>query len=382
MITLKLDALSVGSHIGSAPQISYGFAMDRADESRIRDHDLRQRLEEGRGKFMFDTTVRVLVHEQERRDAATEAAAKRQAELAAMPREKRRRAVIREVIENEGPSPDSLRYMPTPLAICGLPYKALPADQIEFERSQGRMAVTVTAGKLRAPDGRRVQQPVPYGPKARLIMAHLSTEALRNNSPVIETSETLSGFMRDMGFEPRGGRNGNIEPFKEQLRALAACRMEISTWDGKRSGQIDVKPLNKVELWFSDNPDQQSLWPTKIAFSPDFYDELQKHALPIDVRVLRALSNSARRLDLMMWVTYRITRLQAKLILDWKPLKAQFGEGYTRDRDFRAALSDDVAALKELFPKLPVKLTERGFEMDAADASALAIPKRTLRSDN
>ncbi|NKX68280.1 hypothetical protein HEP89_29525 (plasmid) [Labrenzia sp. 5N] len=357
--------------------------MNDFDESLIRDSDLRERLESARTSMdrrIFKTYASSLVSTQEKRDAEAKAAQERAAKLAAMPREKRRRAIIREVIENEGLSTDNLRYMPTPLAICGLPYKALPDGETEFERKQGRMAVTVTAGKLRSPDGQRVQQPIPYGPKARLIMAHLSTEALRNNSPIVETSETLSGFMRDMGFEPRGGRNGNIEPFKEQLRALAACRMEISTWDGKRSGQVDVKPLNKVELWFPENANQKSLWPTTIAFSEDFYRELKNHALPIDVRVLRALSNSARRLDLMLWVTYRITRLQTKLVLDWKPLKSQFGEGYTRDRAFKAAMIDDVAALKEIFPKIPLKLTERGLEMEAADATALAIPKRTLKA--
>lgn len=353
--------------------------MSQHDESLIRDDDLRAQLEAARGtSIVFDVVARSLIASQRKRDEQRAADEAKAAKLAAMPREKRRRTIFREVIENEGPSPDNLRYMPTPLAICGLPYKALPEGEIEFERTQGRMAVTVTAGKLRAPDGRKVQQQVPYGPKARLIMAHLSTEALRNNSPVVETSETLSGFMRDMGFEPRGGRNGNIEPFKEQLRALAACRMEIATWDGKRSGQIDVKPLQRVELWFPDHDDQKSLWPTTIAFSGDFYRELQNHALPIDVRVLRALSNSARRLDLMLWVTYRITRLQAKLVLDWQPLKSQFGEGYTRDRDFKAALVGDVAALKDIFPKLPLKLTARGLEMEAADATALAIPKRIL----
>lgn len=348
------------------------------DESLIRDADLRERLEQARGGIVFTTMVSVLVGEQRKRDEAAVAAAAKKAKLDAMPRDRRRRAVAREAITTEGASPENLRYMPTPLAICGLPYKALPQEQTEFERAQGRMAVTVTAGKLRAPDGSRVQQPVPYGPKARLIMAHLSTEALRNNSPIIETSETLSGFMRDIGFEPRGGRNGNIEPFKDQLRALAACRMEISAWDGIRSGSIDVKPLQKVELWFAEHPEQQSLWPTKIAFSTDFYEELKKHALPIDVRVLRALSNSARRLDLMLWVTYRITRLPSKLVLDWTPLKEQFGEGYTRPRAFKEAFAEDVAVLKELFPKLPLKLTERGLEMEAADASALAIPKRKL----
>ena len=350
-------------------------------ETLIRDADLREKLVKYRDAgFMWETFAGTLVKEQEKRDAAQAVAIARKAELDALPREQRRRAIVREVVENEGLGPENLRYMPTPLAICGMPYKALPPDVTEFERSQGRMAVTVTAGKLRAPDGRRVQQPVPYGPKARLIMAHLASEAKRSNSPLIETSESLTGFMRDMGFDPRGGRNGNIEPFKEQLRALAACRMEISSWDGRRSGQIDVKPLQKVELWFADEPGQQSLWPTKIAFSQEFFQEIIDHALPIDVRVLRALSNSARRLDLVMWLTYRATRLNAPLLLDWGPLKSQFGEGYTRLRAFREALIEDVRAINEIFPKVHIKLSERGLELRPTDQTAFYIPKAALKA--
>jgi hypothetical protein len=363
------------------PKSAYHATMERPDESLIKDPALRQELErhKRRPNFMgalLDLEITLLIEEQQRRDHA---ATQRAAELAKMPREQRRRAIIREVIETEGPAPDNLRFMPTSLAICGLPYKALKGET-EFSREQGRMRVTVTAGKLTSPDGMRIQQPIPFGPKARLIMAHLSTEALRNNSPVVETSETFTGFLRDMGFDPRGGKNGNIDPFKEQLRALAACRMDIASWDGKRSGQIDIKPLKKVELWFPDHPDQKSLWPTTIAFHDDFFRELQKHALPIDVRVLKALSNSARRLDLMMWVTYRITRLNSRFVLDWRPLKGQFGEGYARERDFRSKFASDVAAIKELFPKLPLYLTERGLEMEAADASALSIPKLALKA--
>lgn len=354
--------------------------MAQPDESLIRDEDLRQELEKSRGTGLFAVQLRILATNQERRDRQRAQAERRQAELDAMPREQRRRAVFREVIEGDGPAPEHLRYMPTPLAICGLPYKRLDAFQSEYIREQGKMRVVVTPGHLTDPNGKRILQPVPWGPKARLIMAHLSTEALRNKSPVIETASSFTGFLRDMGFERRGGERGNIKPFKEQLQALAACRMEIAAWNGKQSATVDVKPFSKMQLWFSDTPEQQSLWPSTIQFSKDFYEQLQSHALPIDVRVLRALSNSARRLDLMFWVTYRITRLQTKLVLDWSPLKDQFGEGYARERDFRAAFFEDVAALKELFPKLPLKLTERGLEMDAADATALAIPKRILKA--
>jgi hypothetical protein len=343
----------------------------------IRDDDLRAKLGDARGRPMFEIVAKNLVHQQAKRDEEAAAAAARAATLAALPRDQRRRHIIREVIESEGASPDQLRFMPTPLAICGLPYRRLPADTDEYMREQGRMRVVVTPGKVTDPNGKRIAQPIPWGPKARLIMAHLSTEALRNRSPIIETAASLTSFMRDLGFDRRGGERGNINPFKEQLQALAACRMEIAAWNGRTAATVDVKPFSKMQLWFSDNPGQQSLWPTTIQFSDEFFSQLEKHALPVDVRALRAFSNSARKLDLLFWITYRITRLEAKLVLDWRPLKEQFGEGFSRDRDFRAQLADDLASVLELFPRLPVKLSERGLEMEAADAKVLAIPART-----
>jgi hypothetical protein len=180
-----------------------------------------------------------------------------------------------------------------------------------------------------------------------------------------------------MGFERRGGPRGNIKPFKEQLQALAACRLEISAWDGKRSATIDAKPFKSIELWMGDDPDQQSLWPSRVTFSPEFYDTLRRHALPIDVRALHAFANSARKLDLLFWLNYRLHTAQERLVLDWKPLQTQFGDGFTRARDFRAQLSDDIEHIKSVFPKLPVRLDdERGLVLERADPSVLAIPKR------
>jgi len=207
-------------------------------------------------------------------------------------------------------------------------------------------------------------------------MAHLSTEALRNQSSVVETGASFSEFMREIGFEPTGGREGNIRHFKDQLRALAACRMTFGAWDGNRSATMEMKPLEKVELWYEGHPDQRSLSPNTIQFSESFYLQLKKHALPIDVRALKAFSNSARKLDLLFWITYRATRLEEPLILDWKPLKEQFGEGIARDRKFREQITEDLAAIKEVFPKLKIDLTSQGMEMNPTDPSILALPKK------
>eukprot|EP01036_Dinobryon_divergens_P032258 gene32258-41809_t len=346
------------------------------NQYKITDPDLLAKLADAEGKFAYDAMVRHLRHIQQERDTARTIQEKRDKELASMSPMERRRSTVREIIENDGPSPQNLRYMHSALAICGLPYRRLPEGVREFERSQGRMSVVVEGGKLRSPDGRRIEQPIPWGPKPRLILAHLSTEAIRNQSPTIDVAESLTAFMRELGFEKRGGQRGNIKPFKEQLQALAACRLEISSWDGRRSATIDAKPFKGIELWMSDNPDQKSLWPSTVTFSTEFYESLRQHALPIDVRALHAFANSARKLDLLFWLNYRLHSMKTRLVLDWKPLRAQFGDGFARERDFRAQLAGDIEHIKTVFPKVPVKLTERGLVLENADPSVLSIPKR------
>ena len=350
-------------------------------EPKIHDPQLLAKLDDYRARItdrrLLDPFIRSLEHSQEKLDQQAAAAQARQLELDGMTPMERRRSIVREVIENDGPSPQNLRYIHSSLAICGLPYKRLPEGVHEFERKQGRMAVLVEGGTVRHPtDGHRIRQPVPWGPKPRLILAHLSTEAIRNKSATIDIAETMTAFMRELGFEKRGGERGNIKPFKEQLQALAACRMEISTWDGHRSATVDAKPFKAMELWMSDDPDQKSLWPTTVTFSTDFYNSLKEHALPIDVRALHAFANSAMKLDLMFWLNYRLHSMKTQLVLDWKPLQAQFGEGYGRERDFRAKMAEAIDHIKDVFPKLPVQLTERGLVLQNADPNVLAIPKR------
>lgn len=353
--------------------------MDRPDESLIRDEDLRAKLEGSRGTDFFMSRIRSLLAVQQERDRKTALANERTTYLAGLTPIQRRREVVREVIENEPVTPDSLRYIHSVLALCGLPYRRLPDDVQEYERTNGRMAVVVSAGKLRAPDGSRVQQPVPYGPKARLLIAHLSSQAIRQNSATIEIADSLSAFMRDMGLEVRGGPRGTIQPFKDQMNALAACRMEMSAWDGQRARTIDAKPFNKVEVWFPRHPDERMLWPTTVTFSDEFFASLKAHAMPVNVHVLRQLANSARKLDLYFWLNYRLNSISTTLRVPWEALTSQFGDGFGRARDFRAQLFQELNELKELFPRLPLRVTEDGLTLEPADSTVLAIPSPKAR---
>src|SRR5690606_14680844 len=125
--------------------------------------------------------------------------------------------------------------------------------------------------------------------------------ALRNRSPEIEIEDSLSAFIRALGFNVTGGERGTINAFKEQMHRLAATRMQIGLFRGDVSTTINAQPFERIDLWTPQNPDQRILWPSTVRLDDHFYESLKKHALPVDVRVLKAFSQSARQMDIVMW---------------------------------------------------------------------------------
>jgi Plasmid encoded RepA protein len=336
----------------------------------IRDDDLLADLEAARGKAGFMFTEMSLKARQQERDR-----------LSVMKPNQRRRAITRTSFETQPATLDDLRHIHSVLAICGLPYKRLPIEVRDFERRQGNMALDVSAGSLRNDRGENIPQPLPFGPKARLILMHLCSQAVYNKSPTIDLNDTFTAFVRELGFNDSGGPRGALTAFKHQLNALAACTMKVSVWQpgvGVRTERIT--PIKSFELWLSDNMHQRALWPSSLTFSTDFYDSLRAHALPLNVRAIRAFASSARTLDAYYWLGYRMTRLKAPTAISWDALAAQFGEGYARQRDFKSGFLRDLADIKELFPKLPISATDHGLILKPADLDMLALPLQRPKS--
>lgn len=344
-------------------------------EALIHDEDLRAQLAAARANgFMWQTVARVIVTTQEKRDRERAQAAARAAELAAMPRERRRRAVIREVFENEAPTAKDLRHIHSVLAICGLPSKRQPLDVRRYVKEQGQMSLAVYAQDLPNAEGRLVPQPLPWGPKARLILMHLCSEAIRQKSATIELADTFTAFVREMGFDDAGGPRGSLTAFREQLNALAACSMRLTAWSGSTVKTKSFSPIEDFDLWLSADPRQRSLWPSTLTFGPTMYESLQKHALPVNVRAVRAFAGSARKLDLYFWLGYRLHNIERPLHISWNALAMQFGEGFSRQRDFQRQLGEELGHIAEVFPKLPMRLTEQGLMLHPAGPEVLALP--------
>lgn len=320
------------------------------------DPDLAAKLAPIQGEFR-DVMLRNLVAIQEKRDAAK-----------ALSPVKRRRTEARDLVANTQAEEADRHHIHSVIALCGLPYRDPGTGVREHLREYGKSSLAVQAGYLKDPvTGRMTPQGLPYGPKARLLLLHICTMAIRQKSAEIEIADSMSAFIRDLGFPVTGGDRGTLRQFKEQLNRLAASRMQIGLWNGDAATTINAQPIRSFDIWLPQDAGQRMLWSSTLRLDPEFFESLRQHALPVDVRALRAFSQSARQIDMLLWLGYRMRSVSRRYVISWPTLMEQFGTNVARSRKFKEMFADDLAAMKEVFPALPVELGPDGITLRPCD---------------
>jgi hypothetical protein len=247
-----------------------------------------------------------------------------------------RERLIRSAVEIEAGDPDEILFQHTVFCQTGLPYRNPGHAAREWERRNGNVLLRVEAGMAMNPEtGNWVKLGLPYGPKPRLILAYLNREALVRGSPEIEVEDSLTAFAkRLLGYEPNGKE---VRLLKDQLGCLAGAMVRLGVHREGRAFQVDAKVVTAFDLWFPKDERQRVLWPSIVRLSLDYFESLQRHAVPLDERAIAALSHSAMGLDLYCWLSQRLHRVRPgkPAFVPWTALKEQFGWHYTRMRKFR-----------------------------------------------
>jgi Plasmid encoded RepA protein len=246
--------------------------------------------------------------------------------------------------------PDELTFMHSVLTQCSLPTAKPEAGVLTWERRQGRAALLIEAGKVRHPrTGVWEQLGLPYGPKARMLLMHLNSEALRSGSPEIPVEDTMTAFFRRIMGKTQDGRQANM--LKAQLSALAAASFHMGIAYDDHSVQVDAKVVSKFELWFERDESQRVLWPSVLRLSLDYFDSLTRYAVPLDERAVAALAKSATALDAYCWLAQRLHRIPEgkQQFVPWTALQEQFGQGYNEIRQFRAFFLKQLKQVKTVY---------------------------------
>lgn len=249
-----------------------------------------------------------------------------------------------------------------------LPYRDPGAETIEWERRQGRTILAIEARKVLNPETeQRERVGLPFGPKPRLILAHLNTRALRTGENVIEVADSLTAFARELLGYPPNGKEARL--FKQQLARLAAADFQfhrlVEGERGKGSQNTKAAFVKSHDLWLSKDEKQRVLWPSTIVLDPAYFASLQEHAVPLNQAALANLAHSAMALDIYAWLGYRLHRVpsHSPQFIPWTAVKSQFGWQYQRIRKFRDVFRVALRAVGSQYPDARLDDTERGLTL-------------------
>ena len=247
--------------------------------------------------------------------------------------------------------PDEMTFSHSVLCQTCLP-AAKPPDTVRlWEVRQGRAVLQVEAGRVLNPRTGHFEEPgLPYGAKARLLLMHLNSEAIRRQSPIIPVEDTMTAFFRRLMGRTQDGRQAKM--LKGQLSALAAAQFRMGITSGDSAVQVDTKVVGAFNLWFEKDDHQRILWPSTLKLSLDYYDSLSRFAVPLDERAIAALAHSAIALDIYCWLAQRLHRIPEGRgqFVPWAALHEQFGQGYNRIRKFREFFLAILPQIKAAYP--------------------------------
>ncbi|WP_410570545.1 replication protein RepA [Amycolatopsis sp. cmx-4-61] len=295
---------------------------------------------------------------------------------------------IADLRQRDDDNPESLAFNPAPLTMAFLPYREPKPGTEVWVRRNGAFWLTVRPGVQLGPNGEHGAYGYPFGLIPRALLMWVTAEALRTKSRQIELGTSLSDFVvKLLGQRATGGRNGTRTRVKEQATRLFNAEITYQ-WRGnneQRQAGVSLKIAKTWALGLGDGTlGQQSLFPSYVQLSADFYEEIVRSPVPLNLEIVKLLG-SAAEIDLYAWLTYKMFLLQRtgkSFTHSWEDIGEQFGYQFSKTPKGRYKLKENIiAALKKVIDVYPVnvEVTPAGLLLRPSLTSVPTKETRVLR---
>lgn len=239
-----------------------------------------------------------------------------------------------EVEKNDALAVGEVGYMPRILIQTTLPYRDTRTQV--YTRVNGDVKLSMLS-----PNG------VPFGSIPRSLVSYLATEAVRTQSPIVNLGHSQNEFMKLLGMKNAGGaQKGRM---KVQCKRFFTTMLSVEVSRKNEKGVLqdameNVLVAKKAYIFWHPKNDEPMLWQSTIELTQDFFNECITRPVPIDLRVMDALSTSPMAMDVYVWLSWRVAKTRHASTLPWEFLMMQLGcaEG-TEVRTFRRSF---IRALK------------------------------------
>ena len=256
-----------------------------------------------------------------------------------------------------------LGFMARTLALCSMP-RTNPGNQHQYKRVNGPFKLIMIAGG---------DNKLPFGNIPRLLMAWVSTEAVRTQSRELVLGRSLSKFMRTLGINSTsGGARGEQTRLRNQMNRLFGCTVQLIYEDANSKRFISSLIADRGEFWWNERKTAAPvLWDSKIRLGEDFFNEIIRHPVPLDMNTLTSLKRSSLGLDLYLWLVYRTFPLRAPQRLTWRQIYHQFGVDPANASDKQTVQNFRREVLREL---KKIKLVWQGLNYSTAPGVLILLP--------
>ena len=175
---------------------------------------------------------------------------------------------VNQLVSASEADPD-LGFMARTMALCSLP-RTNPGNRHQYKRVNGPYKLVMIAGA-----GNRL----PFGNLPRLLLAWISTEAVKTQSRELVLGKSLSEFMRTLGVYNSSGRTQTR--LRNQMKRLFTSHVQFIYEDQHGEAIVNSSVADRMEFWWNPKrPDQPTLWDSKLRLGEDFFNEIIQHPVP------------------------------------------------------------------------------------------------------
>lgn len=259
----------------------------------------------------------------------------------------------------------ALGYVAKCLVQASLPYRD-PGEEVKAWGRENGLISLVIQPAYDIKNGQPLCIGYPYGNIPRLLLAWITTEAVKTKNNVLVLGNSLSDFMRQLDLAPTGGRWGSITRIKEQSKRLFSARISCVYDEDDGFGFKPLEIAEEAMLWWDPKrPKQAALWESTVVLNQKFFASITNNPIPIDMRALKLLKHSPLALDIYCWLTYRMSYLTStSKPIPWGLLQLQFGSDYADTpqgrQGFKRNFLKQLGAVRAVYQEAKVDYTDRG----------------------
>jgi hypothetical protein len=249
--------------------------------------------------------------------------------------------------------------------VFGLPTRKQPDSLHDWTKKTSLCDIIIT---------RHPKHEIPYGCYARMNQIFIDTEVKMKHTHVIELGDTFNEYVKKIGYT-EGFAN------KALLRQLLNYITSVIRVEPKNRADTRIVGVQSVvgrawDIYFDvKNPDQMCLIPGQIILSTDYAEYIYKHAVPLDMNVIRAFKRNPLALDFYRYLAYRNNGLDETIAFPDYLLFEQFGTEQQTDKITRNRLRKILRAIRLFWP-VQAKFEDGFFELKP---SIPAVPTKTLK---